>query len=79
MIGPYVSLNVGIPVVDEVHVTLSADLDTVVAVITVIGGAEILEFEPSGDINVSVAAVLVEIPIVGGYAVVKVWSSVGGP
>jgi hypothetical protein len=56
---------------------LSAELDTVVAVITIVGGTEILEFETSRDVNVSVTAVLVGVPIVGRDTVVEVWSSVG--
>ena len=57
--GPETALVVGVAVVDEVHVTLTTDLDTVVAVVTVVGGTEVLELKASGDVHVGVALVAV--------------------
>jgi hypothetical protein len=47
-------------------------LDTVVAVIAVVGGAEVFELEVGRQVNVSVAVVLVRVPVIGRDAVVEV-------
>ena len=78
VVGPEVSLDVGVAVGDEVHRTATTDLDTVVAVIAVVGGAEVFEFKVGREVNVCVAVVLVRVPVVGRDAVVEVGVSVGG-
>ena len=76
VIGPQVALNVGVTVVDEVHRTTASELDTVVAVVTVVGGTEVLELESSRDVDVGVTLVLVRVPVVGRDTVVEVRSAV---
>ena len=77
MVGPEVSLKIGVAVADEVHRALTAELDTVVGVVAVIGRAEVVELKAGWDVNVGVAASLVGVPVVGRDAVVEVGSSVG--
>jgi len=74
--GPETALVVGVAVVNEVHVALTTDLDTVVAVITVVGRTEVLELKASGDVHVGVALVAVRREVVP--AVVHVWRTTGG-
>ena len=78
MVGPEAALNVGVAVADEVHRTLSAELDTVVGVVTVVGRTEVIELEACWNVNVRVAASLVGVPVVGRDTVVEVRSAVGG-
>ena len=77
VVGPEVALNVCVAVADEVHRALSAELDTVVGVVTVVGRTEIIELEACWDVNVRVAASLVGVPVVGRDTVVEVRSAVG--
>ena len=78
VVGPEVSLNVRVAVVDEVHRALAADLDTVVGVVAVVGRSEVVKLEACWDVNVRVAASLVRVPVVGRDTVVEVWTTVGG-
>ena len=78
MVCPEVSLDVGVSVADEVHRTLSAELDSVVGIVAVVGRTEVLELEACWDVNVRVAASLVRVPVVGRDTVVEVRSAVGG-
>ena len=75
MPGPNTTLNVGVAVVNEVHVALAADLHSVVGVVTVVGCAEVIKLEASGDVHVGVALVLVRRVVVP--AVVGVWCTTG--
>ena len=76
MVGPEAALNVRVTVADEVHRTLSAELNTIVGVITVVGCTEVLELESCWNVNVRVAASLVRVPVVGRDTVVEVRTSV---
>ena len=58
MVGPKVALNVRVAVADEVHRALSAELDTVVGVVTVVGRTEVLELEACWDVNVALQRAL---------------------
>ena len=79
VVRPEAALNVRVAVADEVHRALSAELDTVVGVVAVVGRTEVLEFEACRDVNVRVAASLVRVPVVRRDTVVEVRSAVGGP
>ena len=76
MVGPKVALNIRVTVADEVHRALSAELDTIVGIITVVGRTEVLKLESCWNVNVRVAASLVRVPVVGRDTVVEVRASV---
>ena len=78
MVGPKAALNIRVSVRDEVHRSLSVELDTIVAVIAVIGRSEVFEFESCWNVDVCVAASLVGVPPVGGHTVEEIWRTVGG-
>ena len=78
VVGPEAALNVRVAVADEVHRALSAELDTVVGVVAVVGRTEVLELKACWDVNVRVAASLVGVPVVGRDTVVEVRATVGG-